>query len=356
MKLNKLLESPDGIEGYFGEKTFDTKWQDDDAYTFGYLEGKFKAKKSREGFVNTTHHNLFKGEVGIDLDRYYLKYPGRIWLESKIMSLWGEYPNQNDFKKLIDDLERELHKSIWNNDFYIETLDSNNDINIVPIEEFAGKSKEHINVSHIDDPIEKERKRKILTKQGKLKVYHNPKYANMKITPAEYNFYKDKNIAELRSLIREMIKEELLPNKKWKRNWIGSYGKNMMGPVDVYKNPNSIRNFNIGSRVITVPNGDLYIVDDPFKDIIHHDIIEYLKYFEGYNVNPETLKYWNSGLNKLFIGWVKTDNKTLKLSESTNMDWFEKYYEEDPKFVKYIENLKQKHSNIKFILEKGYDR
>jgi len=147
--------------------------------------------------------------------------------------------------------------------------------------------------------------------------------------------------------LRQLIREELFSNQRWIQKWSNG---GMLGPFDVYKNPPSIKNFKIGTRALTVPNGDLYLIDSPV--IIHHDIIEYLNQHEGYNLDPDSSNYYGSGLNKKFIGWAKEEGNILNLSESTNLKYFNKYYETDLNFRKYIEEIQTKHPKIIFELKR----
>ena len=52
-------------------------------------------------------------------------YPGRLWLQSKIMSFWV-YPNEVLFVDIIKKLEKKLRRKIFNNRWKIEVIRQNN--------------------------------------------------------------------------------------------------------------------------------------------------------------------------------------------------------------------------------------
>ena len=55
-------------------------------------------------------------------------YPGRLWLNSKIISFWV-YPNDILFKQIIIELEKELEIKIFNNNWQIEVIKRNGEVN-----------------------------------------------------------------------------------------------------------------------------------------------------------------------------------------------------------------------------------
>ncbi len=153
------------------------------------------------------------------------------------------------------------------------------------------------------------------------------------------------------SEFRQLILEELFPNRQWVRSWGGTWdmwgSSRTIGPVDMYKNPPSIRRFDKFTRAISTPNGDLYVADS--LNLIHDDIVDYLEEYEGYDTFKVAPVYWAEDLGKLYMGWVKYEKNILCLSESTNMKYFKKYYE-TPKFKQHLENLQVKHKGIIFEL------
>lgn len=119
-------------------------------------------------------------------------YPGRIWLDSKIMTFWV-YPNVELFMDIIKNLEKTLNIKMFNNGWRIEVLKSLNDneirrkyfepdedeyysnwgmnksnakYTIIPIEEYVGSENvpEELQIQHLMNWKEKE----IARQMGKI--------------------------------------------------------------------------------------------------------------------------------------------------------------------------------------------
>lgn len=96
-----LNESPDAvITGPGG--TF-VPWYSSTNYAFGYLKDKFVIAPGK----NAMHRDI-PGAARRDF-----KYPGRVWPDLRVMSFWEYPPNKEEFKKLVDDLNRLLDINIW---------------------------------------------------------------------------------------------------------------------------------------------------------------------------------------------------------------------------------------------------
>lgn len=106
-------ESPDIIGRRTGNEL---SWGDDDALPFGYYRGKFYISPTSE-----THFSLGDRVSGgkKEISRWGFKYPGRIWVDNKIFSLWQYPTNVADWKRLIADLSSKTHKNI-RKDFKVE--------------------------------------------------------------------------------------------------------------------------------------------------------------------------------------------------------------------------------------------
>jgi len=95
-----LNESPDAVITAPGG-TF-VPWYESTNYAFGYLKDKFVIAPGK----NAMHRDI------PGASRRDFKFPGRIWPDLRVMSFWV-YPNKEDFKKLVDDLNKTLDINIW---------------------------------------------------------------------------------------------------------------------------------------------------------------------------------------------------------------------------------------------------
>ena len=106
---NKLNESPDNI--YFnGENLLPMS---KDARPFCFRKDKDSALV---GVYSEFHHEMFKR---YDIKIMDCEYPGRIWLDRKVISFWV-YPPKNKIKHYITLLEKRLLEKIWDNGYVIE--------------------------------------------------------------------------------------------------------------------------------------------------------------------------------------------------------------------------------------------
>jgi len=112
-----IKETPDYI--YNRNTEWEMEWSDDDARPFQYLTNDlFSGEKSGEfhlGNYGDNHPDMFPSG-GL--------YSGRIWDDpsKQIISFWDYPPNKEEFKKIIDQLERKTGHKIWNKDWKIEVL------------------------------------------------------------------------------------------------------------------------------------------------------------------------------------------------------------------------------------------
>lgn len=104
-KPEPLKETPDVVK-LDGKKL---KWDDPDAYAFGIAQ-------DTENFLigkNLKHMDLI--DKGGKLQyRDGLQYPGRLWVDRKVISFWGKYPDYNKMIDIRDELEDALNISIDN--------------------------------------------------------------------------------------------------------------------------------------------------------------------------------------------------------------------------------------------------
>ena len=100
----KLFENPDYSHSIDGSPL---NFEDYDAYAFGYdPKGKMLVSKARD-----THTDLGYTNTGVGGSPYYMfdsedmKYRGRLWLESKVMSFWDYPTTKKIFNKILEDLQ-----------------------------------------------------------------------------------------------------------------------------------------------------------------------------------------------------------------------------------------------------------
>jgi hypothetical protein len=119
-KFSKYLikESPDSV--YLDDCVI--VHQDKDARPFGVItnDDQTELKKLKIGYAGSMHN-----DSGLDNDRCI--FPGRIWLNHKIISFWV-YPNDILFHQIIDKLEQKLTIKIWNEGWRIEVKKDNDEI------------------------------------------------------------------------------------------------------------------------------------------------------------------------------------------------------------------------------------
>jgi hypothetical protein len=128
----KLFESPDSIQAldpkYHYMKTI-ASFDDDDAYPFGFINGKMIV-----GDAGKTHFDFLPPEALNDVEnnRSIFKYPGRIWIDKKLISFW-KYPRSNShLKSIIKSIEKAFkdkgkNVEIWRDPQY--RIEVNKDVN-----------------------------------------------------------------------------------------------------------------------------------------------------------------------------------------------------------------------------------
>jgi len=128
----KLFESPDSIQAldpkYHYMKTI-ASFDDSDAYPFGFINGKMFV-----GEAGKTHFDFLPPEALNDVEnnRSIFEYPGRIWIDKKLISFW-KYPRSNSqLKSIIKSIEnafktKGMNVEIWNDPDY--RIEVNKDVN-----------------------------------------------------------------------------------------------------------------------------------------------------------------------------------------------------------------------------------
>lgn len=183
-----ITENPDSVFLHVG-KSLDVS----DGRPFAFDNSSDKVYIGNKG----NYHGNDEGTSGLD----DVSFPGRFWIDDKIISFWV-YPKEEDFKKYIDRLEKQLHsdriiskgEKIFNNGWQIEVIIKNGEKQVwderysmymsnnntgeevlIPIEEYVGSEDvpEEQRVIHL---MNSEEKRKALLDMGyKPKTYPTPK-------------------------------------------------------------------------------------------------------------------------------------------------------------------------------------
>jgi hypothetical protein len=114
-----VKESPDSID------SIDLDFEDEDAIAFGYYRNKMYVSNFEQ--THWQMMDIYDIDIPGEEVRFKMKYPGRLWIENKVISFWTYPENKSIMKKLISDLEKELYNridkkiDIWNK-FKIEVL------------------------------------------------------------------------------------------------------------------------------------------------------------------------------------------------------------------------------------------
>lgn len=172
-KFNLITENPDNIT-YNHQHIY---MSDDDAMPF------FCIVNSDDTEVEEIYFGT-NGDYHSDIDDNYdleKAYPGRMWLDHKIMAFWV-YPNDKLFKSIIHNIEDQQGIQIFNNDWKIEVIEKNGKFKrrkededvysntgeydkakIIPLDDYAGSEDvpEELQIMHLMNWKEKELAKKL---------------------------------------------------------------------------------------------------------------------------------------------------------------------------------------------------
>lgn len=81
-------------------------------------------------------HSYFYRKVGGNIN-FNFNDSGRLWLNSKVISMWNKSINEIELKKIIYDLESKLKIKIMNNGWVVETANDKWN-NLIPVEKYVG--------------------------------------------------------------------------------------------------------------------------------------------------------------------------------------------------------------------------
>jgi len=188
LKTYKLFESPDII--YYNGRKYE--YSSSGAWAFGYKDGRFYIVGEE------THVDMLSGYDRDDFENH-----GRIWTEQKIISFW-KYPQKEELKYIIEDIEEHTGEDIWNNGYSIEVIDSvDNSIDrflggtddwgytnygtYIPLENYVGSGEwddETLAKQHILSPMVK--KRNVSDEYWKVRAKKE------KPLPLKYKMYAEK--------------------------------------------------------------------------------------------------------------------------------------------------------------------
>jgi hypothetical protein len=173
----KLYENPDSInlidpnQEDFHEVI--AKMNDVDAYPFGIFNGKMRVAKG-------TSHKFLLPEIESPKDNYrssLFKYPGRIWINKKLISFWT-YPPKEEMEDVIIELENAFRDDLGMNIIIWDDIDYKIDVYIggknslsklVPLRKYIGSDKrtsQELRMQHAMSPLLK----------GKKVSYWKPKH------------------------------------------------------------------------------------------------------------------------------------------------------------------------------------
>lgn len=148
-KENSLTESPDNVNKY------NLSFTDSDSLAFGYYKGVM--------YVNKRFHGDHPDIQEMNLIRSDFKYPGRVWLKSKIISFW-KYPTEKEFHDVILDIENNsemFFDDVWK----VEVVDDSSGTKesyFVGLDEFEGSpdwSIEEFKSDHEKSPLIKKKEK-----------------------------------------------------------------------------------------------------------------------------------------------------------------------------------------------------
>ena len=172
-----LNESPDYVV------KFNKRFYDDDSLAFGYYNGTM--------YVNPKLHGDHDDLKDVHLIRNDFKYPGRLWLNDKIISFW-KYPIREEFPLVIQDIENASDVK-FDGEWIVEVVDDSmgyKDSDFVPFDEYYGSpdwSDEEINTEHITSPMLKTKKKPTYYKKISIEDRHKRTTSESMKTFEEYN-------------------------------------------------------------------------------------------------------------------------------------------------------------------------
>lgn len=118
--FNLITEDPDHVWDDEKGQRFSCDWDEARAFTVDTNKDRTEVENMYFGPPGGSHGQM----------RYQGKnrsFPGRIWLESKILAFWV-YPNDQLFKSIIKRLEEEFNIKIMNNGWRIEVQKTGDEI------------------------------------------------------------------------------------------------------------------------------------------------------------------------------------------------------------------------------------
>lgn len=176
-----LNESPDQIWLDDDENSIDRS--DGPNITFGYYKDTFLAIQNiyrpdkKEAFAHYDlmkdpdfyeryrQESIIKYNINLSEDPYYrpptirredLTYPGRLFVDYNIVTIWGELPNLRMLKKISSDIKAKFKIDLFKDYWAIEISEGE----FMPVTKFKGNASYNIpNVAHVVSPMLKNSKK-----------------------------------------------------------------------------------------------------------------------------------------------------------------------------------------------------
>lgn len=260
-------------------------------------EAKHNVDKYRDLRFLATHDGIFEfnkliGNLNLynpAINRSNQEYPGRFWIEDKIISFWI-YPSKEELPKLLKSLNEELYKIYgFFVDFDNYKIEINYDKNssprnwdntdLIPLRDYNGSQNvnaEEMSKMHLMPSDEKK-------KQPQMQAALSDKYKNITnklgdMTQAEYNFYKrygmgEDVVSEDINIPVEIGDTVLMGKFKNKKTVINNIGEDEYGmPTINNKKATTFRISNLDSKINEVKSNEVDLTSFKTKQSLNSKI------------------------------------------------------------------------------------
>lgn len=185
-----LLTEADRIYAFYNDKKYDLNFKDDDAVPF-IIDKHYKLYMGQNDgmFRDYTHGDIHVSYNNPDLYKTK-KWEGRLWTKRKVISFWNPQPKDQDLKKVISILEKELKTKM--NDWLIEYFSLNFGQELRPLKDAlnGGIVNSKNRFEHLIEPIKKNpSKIQSYSLEDKKKLYNYFK-SKGRLSPEEERMYK----------------------------------------------------------------------------------------------------------------------------------------------------------------------
>lgn len=252
---NYIKENPDRV-------STTVWWGNQDSRTFGYINNKFfiskEATNHPDYFISLLNNKQisradFPNGVPDTAHRDNFKYPGRLWVNEKIISFWV-FPSKSDFDKLIADLKKNGIDvdGEWKVD--VKKKADFGKEEVLPISDYTNKFKKIKidSVDHVLSPMLKKKKEPTRSGESKMKLPSGMTFAKFRsmLTTSESIEENASSVAPVSTATgqfsphpgeaikregSENIKKKIQSKLKWKDKIHGGEGDKLK-PSDVDQN------------------------------------------------------------------------------------------------------------------------